>query len=400
MKILLLSDLHAVPSDNLNEHSSSRLILDPQGTGEFGDSLITYLQNLNEDIDYIVCCGDIANKGCGKSFQIGWKFLQNLKTALNDAALISVPGNHDHQSRPPTSSNSDGFSPKHQLQFCSPKFPFDCHNQNTHFWAWNWVIDDSSKECNFLCLNTSAYHGYADEYKHGRIATETVKQIKNHLESTDYESKPLNILICHHHPQTMEHAYEDYDGEQMNGGQSLINTLQEVDVGPWLILHGHKHFACISSASTQSQTPSIVFSAGSISAKLQAPIKTITSNQIYLIDIEIDKTASSEKIVGKFSTHEYTVADGWRLSRSENLPAKSGLGSKKDAIDVINQIKEMLKSTPFLQQNELLSVNAELSYFTPREFKKFKSRLDTHRLAAELDTTEQKVIEVAYRNEQ
>ncbi|NVJ62465.1 MAG: metallophosphoesterase [Gammaproteobacteria bacterium] len=397
MKILVLSDLHAVLVDEVDTHEHSRLIVDDDGSGEFGDGLIGYIQSIDSKLDYIICCGDIANRGQSRSFVAGWKFLNRLSFSFPGSKLICVPGNHDHQSRPDTTEDPTGFSPKHQLQFCEPSFPFDCFQKNTHFWAWNWAID-SLADCNVLSLNTSAYHGYSDEYKHGRVSSETINQICDFIESDEYVPKPINILVCHHHPQRMEHAYEDYDGEQMSGGQSLVNALQEIDVGPWLVIHGHKHFACVSSTFSQAQTPPIVFSAGSTSAKLYEGIKDKTSNQIYLLDIDISKTDQKERVVGKFKTYEYTMANGWLPSKSENLPANSGFGSSKTAIDLISDIKSKLVDEPFLQEIDLIEINEELGYFTPREFVRLKTRIEKHNLIAEIDESHQKIIEIGYGN--
>lgn len=396
MKILLLSDLHAVSQNDVEERDSSRLLLDDDIKGEFADSLINNIKNQCKSVDFIVCCGDIANKGNGKSFELGWKFLQRLKNELPDATLLTVPGNHDHQSRV---SESEGFSPKHQLQFSTPPFPFECYKKNTHFWAWNWVIDQDDSRANFLLVNTSAFHGFNDEYKHGRVSTQSVEQISSYLKSSNFTHKNFNVLICHHHPQRMEHAYNDYDGEQMSGGQSLINALQEADVGPWLVLHGHKHFACISNASSQDQSPAVVFSAGSASAKLYEPIINKTSNQIYFLNIDIDKTVEQEKVIGKFSTHEYKVGSGWGLSKSENLPGQSGFGSRTSASLLVQSIKDLLNSQPFLDESDLGHINEELSYFTPKEFERFERRLDRENLISELDKASQKVIEIGQQNE-
>ncbi|ENK2264144.1 TPA: hypothetical protein I7272_28410 [Vibrio parahaemolyticus] len=396
MEILLLSDLHAVPEDDLNERDSSRLLLDSDIKGEYADSLISYVRSQNKKIDYIVCCGDIANKGCGESFKLGWKFLQRLKDELPGSKLLTVPGNHDHQSR---ASASEGFSPKHQLQFCEPTFPFDCYEKNTHFWAWNWAMVQEDEYANFLLLNTSAFHGFNDEYKHGRVSTQSVEQISSYIKSSSFEAKSLNVLICHHHPQPMEHAYNDYDGEQMSGGQSLINALQEADIGPWLVLHGHKHFACISNASSQDQSPAVVFSAGSASAKIYKEIENKTSNQIYFLSIDKNKTVEQEKVIGRFNTHEYKVGSGWRISKSENLPGKSGLGSRTSAALILKSIQELLDGTPFLDENDLEHINEELSFFTPREFERFLKRLTHADLSSEIDKSSQKVIEVGLKHE-
>ncbi|NLS13900.1 metallophosphoesterase [Vibrio sp. SM6] len=389
MKILLLSDLHAVIDGDSKNFSNTRLHLDSTGSGEWGDGLVTYITSLGIQYDLIVCCGDIANKGCQQSFLAGWKFLHKISNHFSKAKLICAPGNHDHQSRPDPADIQSGFSPKHQLQFCSPPFPFVSHEKNTHFWAWNWYMDDTCPDSNLLLVNTSAYHGFNDEYKHGRIALETVNQIEEHLESLE-EIKALNILICHHHPQRMEHAHNDYDGQQMAGGQKLLHSIQNVDKGPWLILHGHKHYACISTASSEGQTPPIVFSAGSASAKY----KDLIENQFYSLNINIEKTKEEERIVGTFETHQFTPGGGWAPSESSKMPARSGLGSRETATRLIKELNRLLENEEFLEGEELERINLELGYFLPKEFEKFTKRLAANSLVAEIDAQNQCIIQI------
>ncbi|MEZ8319489.1 metallophosphoesterase family protein [Vibrio splendidus] len=389
MKILLLSDLHTVIENDYQNMSNSRLHLDASGSGEWGNGLINYIEKQNVEYDLIVCCGDIANKGCKKSFLAGWKFLNVLSAKIPSAKLICVPGNHDHQSRPDPTDIESGFSPKHQLQFCSPSFPFSCHAKNTHFWAWNWALDDSSPNTNLLLLNTSAYHGFSDEYKHGRIALETVDQIEKRLEEI-VEPKAINILICHHHPQRMEHAHRNYDGQQMAGGQKLLHSLQNVDKGPWLILHGHKHYACISTASSEGQVPPIVFSAGSASARY----KDLIENQFYTFDLDLAETSEQERIVGTFETHQFTTGEGWSPSTSSSMPAKSGLGSRTNANTIIKKIQQLLNTEEFLEGDELAEINQELSYFLPKEFERFMNRLTLNSLSADVDKSNQFISQI------
>ncbi|MDU9593987.1 MULTISPECIES: metallophosphoesterase [unclassified Vibrio] len=392
MKILLLSDLHAVLENDSQNLSNSRLHLDQNGNGEWGNALISYISTLNIKYDLIVCCGDIANKGSKASFLAGWTFLNNLSRTLPNAKLVCVPGNHDHQSRPDL-SDPDGFSPKHQLQFCEPPFPFNCHEKNTHFWAWNWVLDDSDPQSNLVLLNTSAYHGFSNESHHGRVALETVDQIEKRL-ANQSSPKAINILICHHHPQRMEHAHDDYDGQQMSGGQKLLNSLQKVDQGPWLILHGHKHYSCISKASSEGEDPPIVFSAGSASAKYA----DLIDNQFYSIDIDITKTSENERVIGTFETHQFSVGSGWKPSASTNMPAKSGLGSNINSRTLINRIKALLKNEAFLEETDIKDINDELRYFLPAEFKKFKSRLEKNSLVSDIDEANQFILQVGPAN--
>lgn len=383
LQILVISDLHAIVDKGQGDDSH---LMFENGTSEFGESLISYIKTLDKNIDVLICSGDIANKADLSSFNAGWNFIKKIKDDLNISILLCVPGNHDHQSR------LTDFSPKHQLQFTSPSFPFECFNKNTHFWAWNWAFSEEN-DFNAILLNTSAYHGYKDEYKHGRVAIEASDQIFRLLGSEEFSKKRFNLLLCHHHPEKMEHVDNDYDGEQMFGGQYLLKRLQEADVGPWLIIHGHKHFADISYASSSSTAPPTILSAGSVSAQLYTSIKDRTSNQFYILNIDLEKTEYEDRLIGCFETHEWKLISGWTPSTSSNLPARGGFGSTKTPGQLTKEISKRINDgSPFLQGTELDFVYDVTKGYTPREFSSLIKKLEDS--GFQLEKKENKIVEI------
>jgi metallophosphoesterase superfamily enzyme len=384
VKILVISDLHAIT--NSNDQNDSYLFFE-NGICEWGDALINYIKGLGETFDVVICAGDIANKACKKSFESGWSFINKIKSELNIQYLLCVPGNHDHQSR-----NGADFSPKHQLQFCKPIFPFDCALKNTQFWAWNWAHSESD-HFNSLLLNTSAYHGYNDEFKHGRVAVEVSDQISDFLKSDKVNEKLFNILVCHHHPEKMEYVDGDYDGEQMEGGTYLLKQLEEADVGPWLVVHGHKHFASITYAKSGGASPSTILSAGSMSAKLYPLIKDRTSNQFYIIDIDGVQTERTGRLVGCFNTYEWKMQSGWGPSISNNLPSQGGFGSSTTNKEIITSIEDLLAlNGPFLQDQELDSIHELTKYIPPGQFNMLIDKLFSKNLHVQF--SQNKITEV------
>jgi len=368
LRILVLSDLHA--TTEYSERSDSRLNFD-EGVSEYGEGIINFIKNNEEEIDVLVCAGDIANKASLSNFEKGWEFLNKLKLKVNIPTILCVPGNHDHASR----SDSE-FSPKHHLQFMHPPFPLDNHVKNTHFWAWNW-LDVELETFNAVLINTSAYHGYGDEYTRGRIATEVADQIYERISSSDFKLKHFNLLLCHHHPVKMEHVDISPDVEVIDGAEYLLTKLQEVDKGPWLIIHGHKHFAEITIGSSSNGSPPTILSAGSVSAKIYSSIQDRTSNQMYILDIDLRKTSDLDKLVGNFITYEYKMEFGWRLSEARNLPAKGGFGSEYTPVKVFREIKNLINKTgTFLNEDDLEPIYKMMEYFTPGEFLKLKNKLE------------------------
>ncbi|VUD64547.1 3',5'-cyclic adenosine monophosphate phosphodiesterase CpdA [Thalassocella blandensis] len=371
IKILVVSDLHAVIGDGISDDSRLLFI---DGSSEYGDGFIKYAKSVAKDLDLLICSGDISNKGNTESFKQGWLFLNKVKAELNIKNMLCVPGNHDHQSR----KTNGVFDPKHHLQFITPPFPFEQENLNTHFWSWHWShSSNESDSFNAISLNTSAYHGYGDEFQYGRIATEVVDQIHTYICSDSFPKRDFNLLVCHHHPEKMDYVDTNYDSEAMEGGSYLIRKIDEVDKGPWLIIHGHKHFPDIVHSRSAKTFGPVIFSAGSMSAKIYPPNKLKTSNQFYIIEVDIIKTSEQGSLAGTFRSYEWNYSDGWKPSGRECLPSEGGFGSivppKILASKILNEIND---DTPFLDTNDLTKFENDLKYLTPSDLKDLISKID------------------------
>lgn len=369
IKFLILSDLHAAEfnESNLND---SRLLF-RNGVSEYGEGFLNYVKSLGTHIDALICPGDISNKANIEGFRLGWTFLNQIKKELDISSILCVPGNHDHQSR----ETPGVFDPKHNLQFVTPLFPLSSSEKNTHFWGWHWC-SSTSANFNVILLNTSAYHGYADEFQHGRVATEVTDQISEFIKSDRFSEKAFNLLICHHHPEKMEYVDSDYDSEAMEGGSYLVRKLDEADKGPWLIVHGHKHFADIGYARTSHSCGPTIFSAGSFSAMLYPSLKTRTSNQFYILEIDINESKNRNRLTGTFNSYEWTAAEGWHPSKANHLPAEGGFGNAINPKTMAKDIGSLIdKNNPFLTSNELRRFDEQLKYFTPSDFKQLLNRL-------------------------
>jgi len=391
VKFLVLSDLHAIIDKSLINDSH---LLFSNEECSYAEAFKKYLFELDENIDYIICAGDISNKACSRGFEKGWVFLNKLKDDIGAKGLICVPGNHDHQSR----ANSEVFSPKHNLQFIDPKFPTKNFKKNTNFWAWNWCALEEDSFNAFL-INSSAYHGYGDkEYEKGRVSVETSNQIVEFINSDKFNKKPFNLLLCHHHPYKMEHVDSRPDVESMEYGSYLVRELHETGSGAWLVVHGHRHFADITYAQSSTDTPPLVLSAGSFSAKLYPEIEKKTSNQFYLLEIDLAKTEERDKLIGQFSTHECPYPCHWQPSTSDNLPAKGGFGSDMTGRMISNKIRELINDdNPFLESTELEPFRERVENLMPTGFKDLIKSLENHGLSVE--TQSNMIIEVGLKNE-
>lgn len=371
LNILVISDLHSI-SDTQDEGDSHLLFQD--GESIFGNNFIEYVKSLNQKIDLLICAGDLANSGSKSNFELGWKFLNKIKSELSIKELLCVPGNHDHQSRP----DSNEHNPKEFMQYTTPNFPLNCFEKNTFFWAWNWChIENKAPEYNAFLVNTSATHGYGKEYKHGRMPHQATDRLADLVNSSSFPKKPINILICHHHPNKMEHVDNTSDYEAMDGGDYLLRKLGGLNKGPWLIIHGHKHFADVCYAQSPTRQPPVIFSAGSLSARLYTEIQDRTSNQFYLIEIDLAKSEQEGLATGTFNAYEFMLGRSWSRSNAANLPATGGFGSKTTinniATKIINKITD---ECPFINQFELSEMEDEIKHLTPFEFKQLLEKLE------------------------
>ncbi len=374
----MISDLHAVCNID-NEYSF--LQYNNDGNSPFENSFLQFLEKEGfEDIDFILCAGDIGTAGNSEEFSKGWSFLNKSKGALNVSDLYAVPGNHDHQSRPDMS-----FDPKHHLQFIEPPFPVSCHQTNTNFWAWHWCHVETDLY-NIILVNSSAYHGMNKEFEHGRVSEEVVDQISNYLKSDSFPKRKINICLCHHHPLPMSYVDGKADREVMVAGDLLINAIEYSGKGPWLFVHGHKHFPNISNRQEDGAKSVTILSAGSFSAKLHEEILDRTSNQFYIMDIDIDKTEENNRLFGRFSTYEYSVSHGWRPSTSENLPAYGGFGNVSDAESLARDFSSKLDSNiPYLDANDIENIYPEIFFLRPMTLIQFTEELEKLGVNTEID---------------
>lgn len=362
LNLLIVSDIHAITSNESNKESH---LLFENGQSDFGNRFIEFTKSLDRKIDALVCPGDISTAGSKDSFSLGWTFLNTIKSELSIPEILCTPGNHDHQSRP----SDNNYNPKEWMQYITPTFPLEHFHLNTFFWSWNWChYESSSEKYNVILVNTSASHGFSEEHKHGRIPKVAIKRIKEYIQSDKFKNKPINILLCHHHPAKMDHVDDDDDYQEMLGGGLLIKEISDCRKGPWMIIHGHKHFADITYASAPSLPPPIIFSAGSLAAKLYEKIEDRTSNQFYIVEIDLNKSLTTGKAVGTFEAYEALPGGRWDKSRSTNLPHSGGFGSEKNPGQIADEISRLIdKDVPFVERDELKQYDQYLDHFTPSE---------------------------------
>jgi predicted phosphodiesterase len=365
--IAILSDLH--PTTSAAEHKS-HLQMDVEELEIFHPvmSIRKLAENNNLKVDVVVCPGDFGNQSDPQSIKYGWQSLHKIKDYLGASTVIISPGNHDHDSR----GVHVEFDPKYFLQSLEPKFPFSEHKKNTHFWAWHWA-ESYQNNCRFIVLNTSAYHGIKEEYCHGRVAPRTIEMIANHVNN---KHSAINILVCHHHPVKNEDITGDY--ESMINGELLLSKLDQSNSGPWIIIHGHKHFPKIFYSQGTSDSP-VIFSAASFSAYLHQEISARVGNQFHIMEIDIDKTNVEGHCHGEFRTWDWSSGIGWIPAPDEKgLPHKGGFGHRASSTKIASELAKLLVNQNLVHSEEIYRYYPDLKFVSPLDLVKVKDKLKNH----------------------
>jgi predicted MPP superfamily phosphohydrolase len=365
--IAVASDLHAYDEHDGDAAPSHLRITDPEN--QPGKHPISGLLKLiSEDstirADLLLCPGDLGHKAKPAPLKYAWQALQTLKEALGAGKLIATAGNHDLDSR----YKYNSYDAKGALQSLAPSFPLLDETQNDRYWSRNFVAF-TEEYYNFVVLNSSAYHGTApDEFKHGRIAESTVSALRKHLETIP--PRPINILLCHHHPQIhMELSLGEYDA--MSNGQLLLDLLGSGDFGRWLVIHGHKHHPKITYASGSATSP-VIFSAGSLSAALYLELAATVRNQFYLVSVSLTQPHG---FAGTIRSWDWTPGIGWGTAgKGSGLPAVCGFGHRGDPAALAAKIHDLLPSEK-VQWGRLKELAPEIDYVMPQDFLTLKAEL-------------------------
>lgn len=332
LSIAIASDLHATsksgaqaPSFCFSNDTSGSPISNPL------IGLQTLIEKYHLSSDLLVCPGDLADKAEPAAIKYAWGQLQEIGKKLCVTRVLATAGNHDVDSR----HQHNDFDAKGVLQALEPRFPLSENDGFDRFWSRHFVLLEES-DWRMIILNSSAFHGANDwtdtkgnaysEQDFGRISTHTLLAIETELKCS--RARPLNVLLCHHHP----HQHSEIglgENDVMKGGQLLLEMLGSGNYGQWLVIHGHKHHPKIAYASGISASSPVVFAAGSLSACLYPTLATLVRNQFYILDFDLDQI-DSFGLVGRFRAWDWAVGQGWLpAGERSGLPAKGGFGCRE-----------------------------------------------------------------------
>jgi predicted MPP superfamily phosphohydrolase len=407
LRIAVLSDLHADATSNDDTYIVASPPNPLPGFHPLTD-LVSYvrLPNQVEDVDIVLCPGDLANKSSTLGKQYGWNQLQVIAKELAADHLIASPGNHDVETRTYTAD------PAADLKALNPSFPTTDSTQDAAFWRQGYAFIEGD---NFRILNINSCHGFPTHP--GPNATDDVMnqylQLLNrgtfpesmeaelHKELRTKDEKSVNILLCHHHP--VEHqlvaSFQDWYGP-MNRGADLIRMLDAYPaVGRWIVVHGHKHVPLLTTTGFSANSP-VIFCSASVGGRLWHPVVTVTRNQFHVVEFELDANPDLPNLRGTIESHVWGFGRGWyRPNRDGGLPAECGFGPQHDHRLLAQHVVHLLTSRAleFCHWTTVLDAVPQLRYQGPRDLEMFEQALDRDGWILFRDNRTQKIIQIAKR---
>lgn len=330
------------------------------------------IQNNSIRADLLLCAGDLGDKSSPIGIKTAWEMLHSLGAALGAQLTTATAGNHDLDSR----HINNKYDPRGFLMTLTPRYPLANEDLTDRYWARNYVILEGD-EYRVVLLNSCGYHSGDEsrEITHGRVSEWTLDFLKRDLEASP--TKPINILLCHHHPKRHpEIDYEDY--ELMKGGESLLEMLASGSIGHWLVIHGHKHYPKIDHAAGGNCAP-VVFSAGSLCAVLYETIASLVRNQFYIITIPIADVLRLG-LVGEVMAWDWGEGVGWQPASgpvTRGIPHKSGFGMR-GSLNTLAAAVAAQVTKPVLAWDTLRAILPELKYILPRDLSALEGLLISH----------------------
>ena len=373
LEIAVISDIHAYSKSHLEEgerRPSFVELSDPSDsrTSTPFAALKALVEEQELTADLLVCGGDLGDKAHPDAISYAWANIKKLQTELKAPELLVATGNHDMDSR----FEYNDHDAKSTLQGL-PDYPFSDDALNNEYWARN-VVVGVGPGYRWVVLNSSAHHGYNDEWKHGRVSKRTREYLERRLQETGPHA--INILVTHHHVYKLDGiGLEDYS--EMTDASALLGLLTSGGYGRWLIIHGHQHGPAISYANGSKGAP-VVFSAGSFSAVLWDERSTLAQNQFYML--QIPDIAQGYPVQGTFRAWDWISDQGFRPAKERSgLPGFGGFGGMLNGSQLADAVQSLYatEGLPFLPFSAVVSSVPDLQFAMPDDYKDFVKDLDT-----------------------
>lgn len=298
--IAVISDLHCTSQKGTQRITHLHGELTPVPKNRHPVESLKSLSNINAD--YLICTGDIADKGDCKGYYDGMRYIQDLQKKLGAKKMIVLNGNHDIN--------------LNEKDTCRHMKDFDCDIFNdSKYWSNHYKILEDDNLI-FLTLDTSFHITNTESLNTQPSFDHYLFQKLNDELSKLASSDKIKIALCHHHPinhSDMDDIYKKND--VIDRGDTLLDLLKKNDFD--LIIHGHKHFPKI-----RHYEDLVIFCAGSF-ASLENVIEYGHKNTFHIL--ELNKV--NHNCQGIIRTWVFSHNAGWKQPDTKTLfPAKTGFG--------------------------------------------------------------------------
>jgi len=394
MRFAVVSDIHADELESRDTYVASEPPPSVAKQHPLAD-LIDYVTDKQLKADWLICPGDLANKANSTGKAYGWKRLHELATALDSKGIFATPGNHD------VVTHTKVDDPAKELKLLNPSFPSGRPTDDETFWRDGFSLWDEDPLIRILNLNSchsfpthpgpaadpAALAEYFSALDRGAFTPEVQKGLKPILKGLT--PKPVNILLCHHHPVEHERLdlFKDTYGPMERGG-NLVQMLEDnASAGRWLIIHGHKHVPNSTTAGPSSNSPLILCSA-SLGGKLWHPIVTVTKNQFHVVEFDTTVVPGLARTRGVIRSYMWGYGSGWQSAQPmSGLPATCGFGVIHDFRDLAQQVRDQLvsRAMEFESWSQLCLILPALRYQGPKDLELLEDELEAIGFRAERD---------------
>lgn len=373
LRLAMISDVHAYSRARIGPDADAPSFMEISNPSELpGRNPFIALRQLiareGLSADVLLNCGDMGDKAQPDAIQYVWRQTVDLADELEATRIIATAGNHDVDSRGEyTSHDARG------TLLGLPSFPFEDPNLTNEYWSRNVVVVETD-DARWVVLNSAAYHGFKDEYRHGRIAASTLDYLKDRLSATANDK--LNILVCHHHVYKIGNI-DLTDYSEMTDGFALLSMLELGGYGSWIIFHGHRHWPSITYAPGGNNSP-VVFAAGSLSAILWADIAGRARNQFYLVDLLVPTNAG--RVRGTFRAWDFVADEGFSPAQSRSgLPHRGGFGGALSGSQLAEAIAGLVSRNgeSFVPWAEVIRQVPDVLYTLPGDMRQCMESLKT-----------------------
>jgi Calcineurin-like phosphoesterase len=367
VKMAVLSDLHA------SEKVEARRTWAVEGSDPAFNPLAGLERLVGETdelhADVLLCPGDLCDQADWSALPYAWSQVHRFAELLGAEHVVATVGNHDIDSQ----NKHEGEEIDAGLRRLDPAFP--CNPGADGYWR-DRVTHLRGDEWQVVTLNSSLMRELAEgEPDRGEVHDQTLDLI---AEITRGESVPVNVLLCHHHPQPFTRGAPG-DASHMEAGDRLVHQLNQLPE-TWMIIHGHKHYPHLDYMDGTGASPARLV-AGSAGVILWPMLSSYVRNQLHLVEFPVGLCSQLDlSLAGQVRSWSWQAGGKWIPARAEGdgLPGVAGFGYRIDGPSLARSLVRMAgeEAITVVEQERLRQWQPRLPFLLPADLAAFKQHLE------------------------